>query len=135
MDTERENKREVQLYIENAHEALGAAKANLGNKFYMSSVNRSYYAVFYAANALLSTLGEARSKHSGVISVFRQRFIKTGELPVELSEIYEDVINSRQRGDYDLNMDIDHEMALELLQKARRFVDEVEQWLQKNRWL
>ena len=135
MDAERENKREVQLYVETARETLEAAKVNLDNKFYMSSVNRSYYAVFYAANALLSTLGEARSKHSGVISVFRQRFIKTGELPVELSEIYEDLINSRQRGDYDLNTDIDHETASELLQKARQFVDEVERWLQRNRWL
>ncbi|MBE7432673.1 MAG: HEPN domain-containing protein [Anaerolineales bacterium] len=131
----RENKREVQLYIENAHEALDSGKVNLDNKFFMSSVNRSYYAVFYAANALLSTLGEARSKHSGVISVFRQRFIKTGELPAGLSEIYEDLINSRQRGDYDLNTDIDHETALELLQKAGQFVEEVEKWLQRNRWL
>ncbi len=108
---------------------------NLDNKLFMSSVNRSYYAAFYAANALLSTLGEARSKHSGVISVFRQRFIKTGELRAGLSEIYEDLINSRQRGDYDLNTDIDHETALELLQKARQFVEEVEQWLQRNHWL
>jgi uncharacterized protein (UPF0332 family) len=135
MDTGRENKREVQLYIEYARETLDASRVNLENKHYMSSVNRSYYAVFYAANALLSTLGEARSKHSGVISVFRLRFIKTGELPVELSEIYEDLINSRQRGDYDLNTDIDREMAAELLQKAREFVNEVEQWLRRNRWL
>lgn len=135
METGRENKREVQLYIENAHETLDAAKVNLDNDFYASSVNRSYYAVFYAANSLLATLGEARSKHSGVISVFRQQFIKTGELPAELSEIYEDLINSRQRGDYDLNTHIDPETAAELLQKARHFVDEVEQWLQRNHWL
>src|SRR3990172_675072 len=94
METGRENKREVQLYMENAREMLDAAKSNLENDFYTTSVNRSYYAVFYAANALLATLGEARSKHSGVISLFRQRFIKTGELPMQLSEIYEDLINS-----------------------------------------
>lgn len=69
METGKENKREVQLYIEAAHETLEAAKVNLDNKFFMSSVNRSYYAVFYAANALLSTLGEARSKHSGAITI------------------------------------------------------------------
>jgi uncharacterized protein len=135
METGKENKREVQLYIENAHEALDSAKVNLDNRFFMSSVNRSYYAVFYAANALLSTLGEARSKHSGVISVFRQQFIKTGKLSVELSEIYEDLINSRQRGDYDLNTDIDQATAEELIQKARQFVSEVEQWLRQNTWL
>ncbi|MFZ5910037.1 MAG: HEPN domain-containing protein [Chloroflexota bacterium] len=132
---EKENKHEVLLYIENAQEMLAAAKVNLDNDFYASGVNRSYYAVFYAANALLATLGEARSKHSGVISVFRQRFIKTGELPVRLSEIYGDLLNSRQSGDYDLNKRVEIETARQLLEKARRFVDEVEQWLRRNQWL
>jgi uncharacterized protein (UPF0332 family) len=131
----KDNKHEVRLYIENAQEMLAAAKVNLDNDFYASGVNRSYYAVFYAANALLATLGEARSKHSGVISVFRQRFIKTGELVAELSEIYGDLLNSRQSGDYDLNTRVDIETARQLLEKARRFVDEVEQWLRRNQWL
>lgn len=131
----KENKHEVQLYIENAQEMLEAAKVNLDNDFYASGVNRSYYAVFYAANALLATLGEARSKHSGVISVFRQRFIKTGELPAELSEIYGNLMNSRQSGDYDINTRIEMETAEQLLEKARRFVDEVEQWLRRSQWL
>lgn len=135
MKTDRENEREVHLYIENAREMLEAAKVNLENDFYTTCANRSYHAVFYAANALLATLGEARSKHSGVISVFRQRFIKTGEFGAEMSDIYEDLINSRQRGDYDLNAHIDSETAAQLLAQARRFVDEVEQWLRKNRWL
>jgi uncharacterized protein (UPF0332 family) len=131
----KDNKHEVQLYIENAQEMLAAAKVNLDNDFYATGVNRSYYAVFYAANALLATLGEARSKHSDVISVFRQRFIKTGELPAELSEIYGDLMSSRQSGDYDLNTRVEMETARELLEKARRFVDEVEQWLRRNQWL
>lgn len=131
----KDNKHEVRLYIENAQEMLAAAKVNLDNDFYASSVNRSYYAAFYAANALLATLGEARSKHSGVIGVFRQRFIKTGELPTELSEIYGDLLNSRQSGDYDLNTRIEKETARELLEKAYRFVNEVEGWLRHNQWL
>lgn len=135
METDRENRREVRLYIENARETLDAAKVNLDNDFYVSSVNRCYYAAFYAANALLATIGEAHSKHSGVISVFRQRFIKTGELPVELSEIYEDLMESRQSGDYDLFTSIEPETARQLLEKAHQFVDEVEQWLQRSHWL
>ena len=104
METGRENQHEVQLYIENAHEMLEAAKV-------------------------------ARSKHSGVISVFRQRFIKTNELSAGLSEIYGDLMNSRQSGDYDLNTRIEPETARQLLEKGRLFVDEVEQWLRHNRWL
>jgi uncharacterized protein (UPF0332 family) len=62
METDRENRREIQLYIENARETLDAAKVNLENDFNVSSVNRTLYAAFYAANALLATLGEARTK-------------------------------------------------------------------------
>jgi uncharacterized protein (UPF0332 family) len=136
MDMEYDDSQhEVRLYIENAHEMLAAAKVNLDNDFCASGVNRSYYAVFYAANALLATLGEARGKHSGVISVFRQRFIKTGELPAALSEIYGDLMNSRQSADYDINRRVELETARELLAKARTFVAEVEQWLQRQHWL
>lgn len=43
METGRENKREVQLYIENAQETLDAAKVNLENDFYASSVKRQSF--------------------------------------------------------------------------------------------
>ena len=81
-------RKEVALYIENADESLSVAQLNLENDFYSASINRAYYAIFYAANALLATKKLARSKHSGVLSVFRQHFIKTELLPSELSVIY-----------------------------------------------
>jgi uncharacterized protein (UPF0332 family) len=61
-------RREVALYMERAHETLEVAARNLDDGFYAASVNRAYYAIFYAANAMLSTEGLARSKHSGVVS-------------------------------------------------------------------
>ena len=44
-----------------------------------SVINRSYYAMFYAVLALLTTLGKGSSKHSGVIALFDQYFVKSGE--------------------------------------------------------
>jgi uncharacterized protein (UPF0332 family) len=49
--------------------------------------------------------------------------------------IYEDLMESRQSGDYDLHTKIEPETARQLLEKARQFVDEVEQWLRRNQWL
>lgn len=51
-DAQRE---EVSRYIENAHEMLKAARVMVDNDFYTSAINRAYYAIFYAANALLAT--------------------------------------------------------------------------------
>ena len=39
------------------------------------AINRAYYAFFYAATALLLTLDVTRSKHSGVMGAFRERFV------------------------------------------------------------
>lgn len=78
----------LRLYMENAREVLEVARLNLGNDFYGSACNRAYYAVFYAASALLFAKGMSFGKHSAVLSAFRQHFIKTGELDVKWSEIY-----------------------------------------------
>ncbi|MCP4700780.1 MAG: HEPN domain-containing protein, partial [Gammaproteobacteria bacterium] len=44
------------------------------------TASRAYYAVFYAASALLLNEQMDTSKHSGVISLINQYFVKTGRL-------------------------------------------------------
>ena len=51
-----------------------------------SIVNRAYYAMFYAALALLVTIGQESSKHQGVLSLFDQHFIKAKILPKEMGK-------------------------------------------------
>jgi uncharacterized protein len=57
-----------------------------GNRSPQSIVNRAYYAMFYAALALLETVGKVPSKHAGVISLFDTEFVLKGELPKDLSK-------------------------------------------------
>jgi uncharacterized protein (UPF0332 family) len=59
---------EVVLYVDHAQQMLQVAEHNLADGFYASAINRAYYAIFYAANALLATKGLSRSKHSAVIT-------------------------------------------------------------------
>ena len=51
---------------------LLVAETILQQGFLTTAVNRAYYAIFYAANALLSTKGIARRKHSSVLGEFRR---------------------------------------------------------------
>ena len=44
--------------------------------FSAQATSRAYYAAFYAAEAALLSLGETRSKHSGVISAFGLLVVK-----------------------------------------------------------
>jgi uncharacterized protein (UPF0332 family) len=99
---------------------------------YDFAASRAYYAIFYLAEALLLSRGMAFSKHSGVISAFGQHFIKTGLLPAELHAILRDAFDQRNVGDYDFDVLYPQEKALDLLSKARKFIDAVESYLKKR---
>ena len=122
----------IRLYIENAREMLEVARLNLGNDFYGSACNLAYYAIFYAASALLFAREMSFGKHSAVLSAFRQHFIKTGEIDVKWSGIYARIMSHRQSGDYDINVRVEKEQAASDLKDAQAFVEEVEQWLRKQ---
>jgi uncharacterized protein (UPF0332 family) len=126
--------REVGLYLEHAREMLEVASHNLADGYYGSAVNRAYYAVFYAANALLATQGLARSKHSGVIAAFREHFVKTGLIEDEYSDSYGRVMDNRRVSDYEIEIPVEAGIAERALVDARRFVERVQQQLQREGW-
>jgi uncharacterized protein (UPF0332 family) len=128
-------KREVHLYMENAHRMLAVAANNLDATFYGSAVNRAYYAVFYAANALLATRDISRSRHSGVLAAFRESFVHTGLIEAEYSRIYGQVMDDRHVSDYEIDLVFDAPVAMRDLQDARRFVTRVDQLLRQEGWL
>ena len=130
--SEHDPKYEIALYIENAREMLEVAAHNMADGFYGSAVNRAYYAIFYAANALLRTRGIVRSKHSGVIAAFRQHFVKPGLVEVEYSDIYGRVMEDRHVSDYDIETLIEPDRARTNLDDAHRFVDRIEQHLREG---
>ena len=84
---------------------MRTARLILKDEDFASAVNRAYYAVFYAANAALSTQNIERRKHTGAISEFRLRFIKTGLIEREYSAFYGDTMDARQDSDYDFHGD------------------------------
>ena len=126
---------EVILYVNHARQMLEVADHNLADGFYGSAINRAYYAIFYAANALLATQGLSRSKHSGVIAAFRQHFVKPGLIEVEYSDIYGRVMENRHVSDYEIALPIDPSVTADDLRDARRFVSRIEKYLHGEGWL
>jgi len=124
--------REVKLYIGHADEMLRAAAHNRTQGFYSTAVNRAYYAIFYAANALLATQGLSRGKHSGVIAAFRQYFVKPGLIEAEYSRTYGRLMDDRHGADYDLETDVEPEQAAADVENAHQFVARVKQYLQRE---
>ena len=87
----------IKYRLEQAHAALDDAKYLIdGNRSAQSIVNRSYYAMFYAALALLQNISKAPSKHSGVISLFDTEFVMKGIFSKELSKHFHKAFELRQ---------------------------------------
>jgi len=127
-----ETQRTVLNYLARAHQVLDTGRLTLEHQDYITAVNRAYYAIFYAANALLATRHLERSKHSGVIAAFREHFVKTGLIGPEYSDWYGVAMDTRQRGDYSFELTLDDTRARELIEQAERFVHRVEQYLQEE---
>ena len=72
--------------FEKAEECLSAARDLIATENYRGAANRSYYAIFHAMRAVLAYDGIDMRHHSGVISEFRKRYLKTEILDKELSK-------------------------------------------------
>ena len=127
--------RHIEAYVAEARRALEAAEINLQHSLYATALNLAYYAIFYAASALLLTKGITRSKHSGVISAFRQYFVKPGLMETEYSRIYGKVMDARAGSDYDVTTSVEPGLARECLDSAREFVRMASKYLEDDGWL
>jgi uncharacterized protein (UPF0332 family) len=115
----------VAYRLEQADESLEAASILLDQGLIRPSVNRAYYAMFYAVLALLAGRKKETSKHSGAISLFDREFIKTGIFPKDLSRWLHGAFDLRQRTDYETQLQVSKEESIRILTEAREFVAEV----------
>jgi hypothetical protein len=88
-----------------------------------STVNRIYYACFYAVSALLLSEGHSSSKHTGVISLFDRLWIKPKRLSSELGIFYRMMFEYRQKGDYQDMFVFQADDIKVWLTQAEEFVD------------
>lgn len=126
---------EIQLAMKRAAHMLHVAASNLEMGFYETAINRSYYAVFYAATAMLAAVGQTRAKHHGLYNAFSQYFIKPGIWSKEFADLYRRLMYDRENHDYLLSSAPTVANATIDLQNARRFVEQAVNWLTHEGWL
>ena len=120
---------EIELYLQRARRALQQAKDNLNLGYYDVATSRAYYAMFYAASALLASKGISRSKHSGVHSAFGEQFVKAGLIETEYAKMLGHAFESRLDSDYDIRFVAEQTLAEGTMCDAQRFVDRAEGYL------
>jgi len=126
---EHERKALSQARLEHAVECLSAAKNLLETENYTSAANHSYYAVFHTMRAVLAFDEIGMKHHSGIISEFRCRYIKTGIFETRMSEIISVLFDVRTDSDYDDFFVISKADTAVQIENAAYFVDRIELYL------
>ena len=116
--------------IEQARECLQMAEHSFGASL-KTSINRSYYCIFHAMRAVLAFDKFDSKKHSGIISAFRQRYIKTGKFPASFSVVIGDAFQIRIESDYEDFYVASEASALKQLENAKAFLKAVEDYICK----
>ena len=83
-----------------AHDTLQEADLLIAESRWRGALNRLYYAAFYAARALLATRDVDSARHSGVIALFQQHFVKTDIVPSTVGKTLPRSFETRQTSDY-----------------------------------
>ena len=105
-----------------------APKSQLqGRQAPRSIVNRAYYVMFYAVMGLFlkTNVTLKTSKHSGIISMFDQLFVRTGVIEKQYSKALHKAFNVRQVADYKELVEVTPEEAEEAIRAARKFLTEI----------
>ncbi|MDR1820605.1 MAG: HEPN domain-containing protein [Methanobrevibacter sp.] len=120
---------EANLIFDRALESLKSSELNLDNGFYNASINRSYYAVFYATTALLSKKGISTKKHSSTIQQFGIEYVVKEKFDKEIAKILSALEEDREDADYDFHIIFPENEAVNDLKNAKIFVEECRKYL------
>ena len=115
--------------FDHAKECLRDAKLLLAGESYRSAANRAYYAIFHAMRAVLALDGVDMKHHSGIISEFRKRYIKTGVFDASLSGLISELSDVREGSDYNDFFIVSKADTAEQVQSAGTFLTAVETYL------
>jgi uncharacterized protein (UPF0332 family) len=113
--------------LEDAREALSRSRSNV-------ALNRSYYAMFHAIQALFFVEGIAAKSHTGAHNAFHKEYILTNLLPRSTGKSLKVVFEKRQFSDYEYD-GVSNAEASQAVTDADAFVTAIMQFLKENNHL
>jgi len=120
----------TKAFLEKSRDSVSAAELLVREGYCDFAASRAYYAMFYAAEALLLERGQSYSSHSAVIAAFGKEFAKTGALDSKFHRYLLDAQDFRNVGDYDVGgASLTKKQAEEVIQWAKEFLAKAEAFL------
>lgn len=126
MSLSDEERSAIVLYrIEKAQNALDDIHKVLPLEVWSIIANRMYYALYYAASALLIHDGHKVGTHKGVIALFNLNYVKEGPLTREEGALFSNVFSFRKGSDYDDFIDATEEDIKRYLPRVEALVEKI----------
>ena len=119
----------IKYRLQRATDTLNDSRLLAENERWNSSINRLYYACFYAVSALLYYHSIEAKTHKGVRIKFMSEFIKTGLFDKEYGKLFSDLFDWRQEGDYSDFVSFDKDLTIPLINKSEDFIDLIRNFL------
>lgn len=117
--------------IAEAEDSLKVAAHCLKESLYKDSINRSYYAAFYAVKAILALSTVDFKRHKDVMGYFNKEYVAKEIFPREIGRKLGTLQRVREKSDYDDFYIASREKAEEQFQTAELVIGEVKKYLDK----
>ena len=119
-------KSESRRLLDKAARAIRAAETLLREGDPDFAAGRAYYAMFYAAEALLFERGLQFRKHGAVHGAFGEHLVRSGILDTRFHRWLLDAFDVRIQGDYGVDAVVSLEEARDMIDQAGEFLREAE---------
>ena len=113
----------IRYWWSKALDSLASARREFEAGSYAFAMNRLYYAAFYGVSAVLLERKQSFRKHSGVRSAFHQQLIRTGLLERQWGQLYDQLFEDRQEGDYVVFVSFEPEYVRLRVERCSEFLD------------
>lgn len=115
-----------------AQETFANAKLCIDNQFYRDSINRSYYAAFYAIKAVLAIESIDFKRHKDAVGFFNKNYVATGIFSREVGKNLGRLKMIREESDYSDFFIASKEDAIKQIDAAGLIIKEVKEYLHKK---
>lgn len=131
MTIESEDRNNLIKYrIEQAEDTIEDVRLLIENNRLPAAVNRIYYGMFYSLLALGLKNKFETSKHPKLIGWFNKNFIHKGLIKPKYGKIINKAYNRRTKGDYDVYVEFDKDIVIEMSNEMQDFISRIKKYLE-----
>ncbi|PSQ90000.1 MAG: hypothetical protein BRD45_01165 [Bacteroidetes bacterium QS_8_64_10] len=122
----------ITFLLNKAQTFLRSAAVLLELEDYDSSASRSYFAMLYAAQAMLVAENGTLPEQRGIRSAFIDQFVDHGPLPERAADAFENAHDLMEVGDYSSSFGVKQPKSERALQEAEAFVNSITDMIQET---